>query len=119
MRINSSYYTWLPILLLLGGVVSSVISQESGEEIHPQPKNEDAQRAFEPNDSPEESYQRKYVINVESRKEECYYIDEVKINQVINFHFVVRYTLRYSTLLFATLRYSTLLYATLGYSTLL
>ena len=41
-------------------------------------------------DSEEESYQRQYVISVANKAEDCYYIPDVKVNQAINFHYVVR-----------------------------
>lgn len=46
------------------------------------------QKVFEPN-SEEESYQRKYIINVAPKAEDCYYIPDIKLNQIINIHFVV------------------------------
>ena len=42
-------------------------------------------------DDDEESYQREYVINVPNKAEECYYIADVRLNQVLNFHFVVSF----------------------------
>ena len=50
--------------------------------------NPDVQEVFDPH-SGEESYQRRYVISVLNKAEDCYYIPEVRTNQIINFHFVV------------------------------
>ena len=50
--------------------------------------NPDVQEVFDPN-SGEESYQRRYVISVLNKAEDCYYIPEVRTNQIVNFHFVV------------------------------
>ena len=49
---------------------------------------ESVQEVFDPH-SGEESYQRRYVISVLNKAEDCYYIPEVRTNQIINFHFVV------------------------------
>ena len=49
---------------------------------------QDIQEIFDP-DSDEVSLQRKYVINVANKAEDCYYIPNVQINQILNFHFVV------------------------------
>ena len=50
--------------------------------------NPEVEEAFDP-DSGETSFQRRYVISVANKQEDCYYISDVKTNQVINFHFVV------------------------------
>ena len=50
--------------------------------------NPDVQEVFDPH-SGEESYQRRYVISVLNKAEDCYYIPEVRTNQIVNFHFVV------------------------------
>ena len=50
--------------------------------------SQDIQEIFDP-DSDEVSLQRKYVINVANKAEDCYYIPNVQINQILNFHFVV------------------------------
>ena len=39
--------------------------------------------------SGDDSYQRKFVINVGSKSEDCYFLPNVRNDQVINFHFVV------------------------------
>ena len=46
------------------------------------------EEAFDPSDG-EDSYQRQYVISVANKVEDCYYIERVRVNQIINFHFVV------------------------------
>ena len=48
----------------------------------------EVEEVFDP-ESDEESYQRRYVINVANKAEECYFIPGVRRNQVINFHYVV------------------------------
>ena len=48
----------------------------------------EVEQAFDPN-SDEESYQRQYVISVANKAEDCYYIPDVRVNQAINFHYVV------------------------------
>jgi len=50
--------------------------------------NPDVEEAFE-EDEDEDSIQRQYVINVANKAEDCYFIPDVKINHVLNFHFVV------------------------------
>ena len=50
--------------------------------------NEEVEDAFDPDDD-EDSIQRKYVINVANKAEDCYFIPDIKVNQVLNFHFVV------------------------------
>ena len=46
------------------------------------------EEAFDPSDG-DDSYQRQYVISVANKVEDCYYIERVRVNQIINFHFVV------------------------------
>ena len=60
--------------------------------LNPEGTNPDVQEVFNPH-SGEESYQRRYVISVLNKAEDCYYIPEVRTNQIINFHFVVSLTL--------------------------
>jgi len=50
--------------------------------------NPEVEEAFDPDDD-EDSIQRQYVINVANKAEDCYFIPDVKINHVLNFHFVV------------------------------
>ena len=56
--------------------------------LNPEGTNPDVQEVFNPH-SGEESYQRRYVISVLNKAEDCYYIPEVRTRQIINFHFVV------------------------------
>ena len=51
---------------------------------------QDIEEIFNPN-SDEISFQRKYIINVANKAEDCYFISNVQVNQKVNFHFVVRY----------------------------
>ena len=52
-------------------------------------RGEDIEQVFNP-DSDEISFQRKYVINVANKAEDCYFIPNVQTHQILNFHFVVR-----------------------------
>ena len=52
-------------------------------------ESQDIEEIFDP-DSDEVSLQRKYVINVANKAEDCYYIPNVQFNQIFNFHFMVR-----------------------------
>jgi len=52
-------------------------------------RGEDIEQVFDP-DSDEISFQRKYVINVANKAEDCYFIPNVQTHQILNFHFVVR-----------------------------
>jgi len=56
--------------------------------VNPIEMSPEVEEAFDP-DSEEDSYQRSYVISVANKAEDCYFIPDVKINQVLNFHFVV------------------------------
>ena len=49
--------------------------------------NPEVDEAFDRSDE-EDSYQREYVINVANKVEDCYYIP-MRMNQVLNFHYVV------------------------------
>ncbi len=43
---------------------------------------------FNPSD-PNAGYQRKYTITVAAKAEDCFFIEDVQMNQVLNFHFMV------------------------------
>ena len=52
------------------------------------PASAEVEQAFNP-DSDEDSYQRRYVVNVANKAQDCYFIPDVRMNQVLNFHYVV------------------------------
>lgn len=53
-------------------------------------ESQDIAEIFDP-DTDEVSFQRKFVINVANKAEDCYFIPDVQLNQILNFHFVVSF----------------------------
>ncbi|XP_059088361.1 transmembrane emp24 domain-containing protein B-like isoform X1 [Tigriopus californicus] len=73
----------LTVVLLVWG--SSVYPRDvHGEEAS-------VETVFDPNDD-QQGYQRRYIIEVLSKKEECFFIENVQENQIFNFHFMVTNT---------------------------
>lgn len=44
---------------------------------------------FDPNDE-QQGYQRRYIIEVTNKKEDCFFVENVQAGQIFNFHFMVR-----------------------------